>query len=409
MGYTRQIVKGITWIGSFRIVTRAISFGRTLVLARILTPAQFGFFGVGALVLALSELLTETGINILLVQKKDISDEYLNTAWVISIVRGVIIGFGMLLISLPVSLFFNMPEVLMLIALLAFVPIIRGFINPLRALLVKDLRYKDDFFYNTFLFSVEAIVAIISSYYTKSAIGLIYGLLASAFCDVLLSYILFKPFPRFSFKKNVFIEIVHHGKWLTANGVMNYLYQNIDNIVIGKILGASSLGLYDVIYKTSLLPLTEIADVVGKVTFPVYVKMTDDIVRLRNAYIKSSVFIFLSSVFIASILILYSKQIILILLGAQWVSGVAFLYILAILGVFRAMFSSVIYPLYSLKKQRNVSVITFIALLTITITIIPFTNNWGLPGASFSALLGAVVATPIAFYLLLKEFKINKS
>jgi len=404
MGYTRQIVKGITWIGSFRILTRAISFGRTLVLARILTPAQFGFFGIGALVLALSELLTETGINILLVQKKDISREYLNTAWVISIIRGFAIGIVMFLISLPVSVFFNMPETFILIIFLSLVPVIRGFINPLRALLIKDLRYKDDFLYNTFLFSVEAIVAIIASYYTKSAIGLVYGLLASALSDVLLSFILFKPFPSLSFEKRVFLEIVHHGKWLTANGVMNYLYQNIDNIVIGKILGASSLGLYDVIYKTSLLPLTEIADVVGKVTFPVYVKMNDDIKRLRNAYIKSSVFIFLSSVVFASVLIVFARQIILILLGAQWVNGVTFLYILAILGVFRAMFSSVVYPLYSLKKQRNVSIITFIALATILITIIPFTNNWGLPGASFSALLGAIVATPIAFYLLLKEF-----
>lgn len=404
MGYTPQIVKGITWIGSFRIVTRAISFGRTLVLARILNPAQFGFFGIGTLILALSELLTETGINILLVQKKDISSDYVNTAWMISIIRGFIIGLIMLLISLPVSLFFNMPEVLLFINLLALVPMIRGFINPLRVLLQKDLRYRDDFLYNTLLFTVEAVVAIFVSYYTKSAIGLAYGLIASALVDLLLSFLLFSPIPRISFKKTIFHEIIYHGKWLTANGVMNYLFQNIDNIVIGKILGASSLGLYDVIYKISLLPLTEVADVVGKVTFPVYVKMTDDLQRLKRAYLKSSVIIFMASVFLATVLILYSNQVILLLLGPQWVEGSTFLYILAVLGVFRAMFTSVVYPLYSLKKQKNVSIITFIALFSIMATIIPFTNNWGLPGASLSALLGAVVATPIAFYFLYKEF-----
>lgn len=405
MGYTKDVLKGFSWIGSFRVATRVISFGKTLILARILTPSQFGFFGIGAIVLALSELLTETGINVLLVQKKEISKEYLDTAWVISIIRGFIIGTAMFLLAAPIGAFFLTPEAYVFIVTLSIVPVVRGFINPLRVQLVKNLRFKADFLYNTLLFFVEAVVAILACFYTGSAIGMAYGLIASAFLDVILSFILFKPYPKLQFTNEIFKDIVKHGKWLTANGVMNYLYQNIDNIVIGKILGAASLGLYDVIYKISILPVTEVADVVGKVTFPVYVKINKDISRMRRAYIRSSVAVLLASLILAIIIIMFAREVIIVLLGQQWVQGVTFLYILAVLGVFRALFSTVIYPLYALQKQNYVTLLTFVALLAIGVTILPLTTYLGLQGASFSALFGAVVATPPALFLVLKELQ----
>jgi len=99
MGYTKQTIKGISWIGAFRIVTRIISFARTALLARLLTPRDFGVFGIATLVLSFLEIVTETGINIILVQKKENINEFINTAWVTSIIRGVLISIFIIVLT----------------------------------------------------------------------------------------------------------------------------------------------------------------------------------------------------------------------------------------------------------------------------------------------------------------------
>ena len=92
MGYSRDAFKGVSWMSGFRIVSRGVAFLKMAVIARILSPAQFGIYGIATLVLALLEILTETGINIILIQSKNEIDEYNNSAWVVSIIRGTFIS-----------------------------------------------------------------------------------------------------------------------------------------------------------------------------------------------------------------------------------------------------------------------------------------------------------------------------
>ncbi len=409
MGYKKQVVKGIGWLGAFRAVARGITFLRTAILARLLIPAEFGFFAVASLVLSLAELITETGINIVLIQKKDEIDKYINTAWITSILRGFIIGIVILASAPLVSYFFEMNQVLPLILLIAVVPIIRGFINPSKVKLVKDLRYKDEFIYSTIQFLIEFLVTIICAYFTKSAASIIYGLIAGSLYDVTASYIAFRPLPQPIFKKKLFFEVVHSGKWLTVVGVLSYMYQNIDNIIIGRVLGASSLGLYDVTYKISLLPLTEVTDVVGKVTFPVMVKINDDLKRLKRAYIHSVLVISIISVSIALVLFLFPVQIVRIVLGDQWLAAAPLLQVLCILGVLRALFVSAVHPLYALHKQKVVTMLTFISFSILLVIIIPFVTTWGVMGAAYATVIGTLLPLPLVFFLVFREFKENNT
>lgn len=409
MGYKKQVIKGIGWLGGFRAAARGITFLRTAILARLLTPAEFGFFAVASLVLSLTELITETGINIVLIQKKDSIDKYINTAWITSILRGFVIGIIIICLAPVVSYFFEMEQVFSLVLLIALVPVIRGFINPSKVKLVKDLRYKEEFVYNLFQFSIEFLVTIIAAYFTRSASSIIYGLIAGAMYDVVASYVVFRPLPQPIFKKNLFMDVIHSGKWLTLVGVLSYLYQNIDNIIIGRLLGASSLGLYDVTYKISLLPLTEVTDVVGKAAFPVMVKINEDLPRLKKAYIQSVLAIFLFSACVALVLFLFPTQVVKIVLGDQWISAVPLLQVLCVLGVLRAIFVSAVYPLYALHKQKVATFLTFVSFSILLIIIIPFVSMWGVMGAAYATIIGTLIPLPLAFYLVFKEFKIKAS
>src|SRR3989344_3509124 len=107
MGYTKDTYQGLSWLGSFRAVTRLGAFVRTAILARLLVPSQFGLFGIASLVLAFLETITESGINIFLIQEEKKMADYINTAWVVSIVRGIVITLIIILSSPFIEKFFN--------------------------------------------------------------------------------------------------------------------------------------------------------------------------------------------------------------------------------------------------------------------------------------------------------------
>ena len=149
MGYSSEAIKGVSWVSLLRFVFRSSGFLRTAVLARLLTPHQFGLFGVAAIVLGLVEMFTETGINVFLIQmrEKNILDKYIDTAWTVSIIRGLIIGLLIIITSPLIAKFFNSPTSIYLLMLISLVPIIRGFINPAIVNFQKHLRFQNDFWF----------------------------------------------------------------------------------------------------------------------------------------------------------------------------------------------------------------------------------------------------------------------
>ena len=408
MGYTRDVIKGISWIGALRVSTRLLTVVRTALLARILAPHDFGLFGITTIVLSLLEAITETGVNIVLIQEKQNIDKYINSAWIVSIIRGAIIALLIIAFSPIISAFFNSSESLNLLLLISLVPFIRGFINPSVVKFQKDLRFNLEFIYSFLSFFVFFATAIIIALITKDTISLILALIASALFEVLASNIFVKPSPRIELRKEYLLKLVHRGKWLTVTGIASYLYQSIDNIAIGRILGTSSLGLYDVLYKISLLPLTEITDVVGKATFPVYIKMNGDLARLRRAYLRSVALIFVLSAGVGLFLFLFSEIIILFVLGEKWLAGAPVLKVLSVLGVLRALYASIIHPLYALEKQNLVTGVSFFGLMVLAAIIVPFIMFWGIVGAALAALVGTVVALPLGFYFVNRELTKKK-
>lgn len=408
MGYTRDAIKGISWLGIFRIITRLLSYVKIAVIARILSPAQYGLSDIALLVLSLSEILTETGINIFLTQRNENIDRYINTAWVVSLVRGLLIA-GVIIVSSPfVAGFFNAREAIPLLLLVSVVPILRGCINPSVVKFLKDLQYKKEFMYRSSIFLVETLTAVVIVTKTGSPAAIIGGLIAGAVFEVILSFLIVKPWPKLQFDKKLFHEIVHSGKWLTATGIFNYLYHNGDTFVVGRMLGKESIGLYSRAYSISMLPISEVSDVVSKVTLPVYVRIADDRQRLLRAYIKALFAISVLALSMGSIFYFYPDQIIRLVLGDQWVSAAPALQVLAIFGVVRAISISSITPFYALKRQDLVTRITFVSFLGLAITSIPFIQRFGIVGAAYAALFGSIFSLPLIIYYLIVLFSEKK-
>lgn len=405
MGYTRNAIKGISWMTLLRVSTRGITFLRLAILARILTPAQFGVFGVATIVLSFLEVLTETGINIFLIQKKDETYKYINSAWVVSILRGFLIAF-ILIFSAPLIItFFNSPNSYSVLVLIATVPIIRGFINPSIINIQKEIQFEKEFYLRSILLTIDAAVVVIVAFITKSTESFAYGLIASAIVEVLLSFIFFKPWPKISLEISKVSHIIKRGWWITVTWIFVYLAENIDNIVVGRFLGVSPLGIYQNAYKISTLSISEINEVVNKVTFPVYSKFSQDKERLFRAFLRvvstSSVVAFILGLFI----FVFAEQLVIIILGPNWIQAAPVIKILAFYGVLRTTFGNFSAMFLSIEKQNYVAVMTLVRLMTLLAIIVPFTVSYGMVGSGYAMLISIFAEIPIMLYFVYRVFK----
>lgn len=408
MGYTRQAIHGFTWMGILRASTRVVAFLRIAIIARLLTPSQFGLYGIAALVLSFLEVITEAGINIFIIQEKEDLKKIVNTAWIISILRGFIIFLFILISSPLVVKFFDSPDALFLILLISLVPLIKGFINPSIIKFQKDLEFKKEFYFRSFIFISESVLAVLFVYVLSNSAGIIYGLIAGAVLEVIISFILVDPKPKFQFDNSQAKRIVSRGKWITASGISNYFYHNADDAVVGRVLGVASLGLYDMAYKISMLPITEMAQTISKVVFPVFTQISDDLIRLRKAFLKTLAFSAIISIPIGIVFFVFAEQIVRIILGTQWLGAVPVFKILAGFAVLRTMLDP-FYSLYlSLKKQEYNTVATTVSFIVMIITIIPLINIYGLQGAAISVVFGSLAAVPIVLYFTFKIFMSSK-
>lgn len=408
MGYSKTAYKGISWIGTLRLSIRAIAFLRIAIIARLLSPSQFGIFSIAALILAFTEIATDTGINIFLIQKKDNISKYINSAWVVSIARGFLMFIAILVFSQFAPAFFsafNQKSLYEILFIASFVPIIKGFINPSNAKFLKELNYKKEFIYRTSIFFVESLSAVILVFYLLSPIGLILALVVGAIFELFLSFMFVKPTPKLRFEYSILTEFIKKGKWFTVSGIFNYLYQQADSISVGKLLGPSSLGLYDAAYKISLLPISEITDVVGKATFPIYVKFSEDRIRLKRAYLKSLTAVTVLVLVLGGLFLVFPQTIIKIVLGEKWIDAAGALQVLAILGILRGISTTINAPFYATEKQNIVAFINLISFLGLIVTIVPLIYMWGIIGAATSAIIGILLSLPFAVWFAIKLMK----
>lgn len=405
MGYLKTSIKGISWMGGLRIASRAIILGRTAILARLLTPAQFGLYGIAALTLSLMEKITSTGINVFLIQDNRKLDEYINTAWTISILRGFFIATTILLSSSFISGYFEMPETAYLIKLIAVVAFIRGFINPSRIKYQKILKFEKEFLFSGSILITDVVVATVFTFILRSPAGIVWGLISSASLEVVLSFVITKPTPNLLFEKEKAKKIIKKGKWITGSRIFAYLYQEGDDLLVGKLLKASPLGFYQMAYKISTLPISDVSNVVNSVMFPVYTKFKNDIKRLRRAYIITVFAVAALVLPFGLILVIFTRELVLVILGNNWLEIVPVLRVLLFFGIIQSIIATSNALFLSTNNQKYVMFSTLFNVIGMLVFIYPFIINFGIVGAAYSVLIGSLVSAPVRLYLSYKILK----
>lgn len=396
----RAITGGI-WATALNVSARVFQLLTAVLLARLLSPRAFGIVAIGMLVIVGLRRFSMLGLDDALIYNRDSDvDRYLNTAWVMNGVRGVVLA-ALLFFSAPfIAGFYREPLVAEILPVMALGPLVFGLKNPGIVYFKKDLVFHKQFVYDVSGEAAYFLVALAYAVWNPSPWALAYGYLARNVVRTGLSYALhgYRPWPAFDL--DLAREMFDYGKWITGGSIANYVRNEGDDHFVGWLLSAGSLGIYQMAYRLSNAPATEVTHVISTVTFPAYSEIQDDLQQLRAAFYKTvRVAAFLAAPMGIGIAVV-APTFVRAVLGEQWMPMVLPMQILAVYGLIRGFVSSygsvwraTGHPDYLFKLQ-------VVSIVLMAIPLYPATVAYGLAGtAGVITAVYALIMFPIDTYL----------
>jgi len=373
-----------------------------VILARILSPHDFGLMGIAMLTMLILENFSQTGFQAALIQKKENIESYLNTAWTTMIVRGVVLFSILYFIAPYASTFFKSPDAKPIIQVVVISVLIQAFTNIGVIYFQKELEFKKMFIYQLSGTLADFTVAVSAAIILKNVWALIFGLLAGNFVRFVVSYLIHPYRPRIRFDLKKIKELSVFGRWVFGSNILMFLTTQGDSVIVGKILGTTMLGFYQMAYRISNMPATEITHVISQVTFPAYAKIQDNIPKLREAYLKVLQFTAFLSFPIAGLIFVLARDFTRIFLGEKWMPMVPAMQVLVLWGLIRSMGATTGSVFQGIGKPEVITKLQFVVLALLVISIYPLATRWGILGVSLAVIFSTSMPNLVAFYKVIK-------
>lgn len=401
------VVRSLFWATLLPFSTRLLSFIRTIILARILIPNDFGLFGLGFTIITLFDTFTAPGLQDAIIQKKNERDKDLNTAWTFYILRGILVAIALSLTYPLFAKYFNEPLVEKMLPFLSLCFIFKGFSNIGIAYFQKDLEFQKRFFYLFIGALFDVIISIILAILLKNFWALVWSCITSEFAMMVLSYV-FSPYrPKLYFKVNILKDLLKFGMWIWGLGIISFFIFRADKFIISKILGTSALGFYIMATRFADITALNIGRVFSTVMFPAYSKIQNDVSRLKNAFLTNLEIILFISLQITIIFVFLAPEVVRFVLGEKWLPSIGPLRILALASLIRAIITPCSSLLKGIGKPKIEFVLSFIRAVITFVLAILLTRIWGITGTAIAILLGVVTTYPIWIYLTMRLIELN--
>ncbi len=332
----RRTVQGGFWVLLARSVKWGVQFARTVVLARLLAPDDFGMFGVAFLSLNLLETVSTTGMRTALIQKKESIRPDLDTVWTIELVRATGIALALFFCGPAIASFFNTPAAGPLVKVTGLAFLFQSLSNIAVVFYEKEIEYDKYFLLETARAASEFITALVAFFIFKNVWALMLGRIAGEMVYCVASYLIHPYRPKFSCDWEKAKHLFAYGKWILLSSILIFTAIQADGFFVGKFLGVMTLGLYQMACKFTNLISTEMAFPVLKVTYPAYSKIQENKTRLKDAYLKVLQVIAFCAFLMALILWILAGNLVSTLLGPTWAPAALILRILVFSACLRA-------------------------------------------------------------------------
>lgn len=326
----KETAKGVAWSGIDKIANGGIQFLANIVLARMLTPKDFGLLAIIAIFVQILQTFIDSGFGNALIQKKDRSQTDYSTVFFFNLALSF--GFYVILFFCAplIADFFDNEKLTSLTRVVGLNLIIGALVSVHKTRLTVQLRFKIQAVISLISSCVSAIVAIWMAYRGYGVWSLVALTITSISVQMVLIYILIKWRPSLEFSKTAFRSLFSYSSKLLGASLIHLLYRNIYPIIIGKRFSPVELGYFNRADTFAMYPPYMIGSVISRVAFPIFSRIQDDNARLRNAYSKYIVFASLIIFPILIGLLVLAEPLTLLILKEKWLPMVPMLQILCI-------------------------------------------------------------------------------
>lgn len=277
---------GILWSSIERFSAQGVQFVLGIIIARILSPSDYGLVGMIAIFLAISDTFVQSGFVLALVRKKDSDDLDYSTVFYFNIVVACVCYCLLFFLAPAVSRFYNQILLIDILRVASLILIINSFTIVQRAKLVASIDFKTKTKASLSSIVISGVVGIVAAYFGFGVWALVVQSLLRGLIEGIVLWSISRWNPLFVFSYSRFKKLFSFGSKMLISSLLDTVFKNIYAIVIGKIYSANTLGFYTRARQFSEFPSSNITSVLSRVTFPVLSQLQDDDDKLRSAYTK---------------------------------------------------------------------------------------------------------------------------
>lgn len=348
----KAFVQSTMWSSLGAAGAQAVQFLTTLVLARLLVPQAFGVVAMANTVTLLVGTLNQLGISPSLVQRQDLCEEHLSSAFWLNIAVGIVLGAATFVAAKPVGRFYGNDLVAPVLAWLAVTFPISATKVVHTALLTRALRYRALFVANAAEAGVNGVVSIALACAGWEIWSLVIGRIAGLVAGSVASFLLHPWRPRLSVSMERIRELMRFGLFAMGSSFLSYFIASADNIVVGHSLGAVALGSYALAYSIVTLPQKRLSSVIAGVAFPILSRIQDDPEIVARSYLRMLGYISFVTFPALAGLAAVAPEFVEVVLGARWSAVTVPMQLLCLAGALRSVLTTVGSVFYSKGKPE---------------------------------------------------------
>lgn len=390
----RRFAAGAGWLYGYRWLDRLLDFTSIVVLARILAPDDFGLVAIAASVVSIIEGLSAFDVNKALIRTRDDDRALYDSAWTLSMLRGVLSALIMVSIAPLVS----DERIGAVLFALALSPLLMGLSNPRFVMYERDLDYSKLALLTLSAKLVSFCVTVLIAVVYRSYWALVIGMLANVAVSTVLSYGIRPYRPRMTLSR--FSDIFGFSGWLSLTSIVTTLAMETDRIIVGRLLGIADAGLYFMTMRIGVLPTRELISPLQRIFYPSFSELVDDPARLRRVVAESINVLGSLSLPAGCGFALVANDFVPLFLGKQWISIVPLLTVLVPYLGLRATLSMTLPCVMALGRTRLLFWVSLVYALVHLPAFVTGTALFGLPGAIWSIVGAGVVYTLLNGWML---------
>lgn len=373
------------------LFNKGLIFIVTLLLARILGPDEFGLIGLISVFIAVGTSLVDSGLSSSIIRSSNIDDSDLSTVFFLNLATGIFIYFLAFIFAPSISAFYNLEALTWMIRIYCISFIISGLSSVQLALLNKELQFKKMMIYNIPGIFLGALLGLLLGTSGFGAWSLIWMYLTTQFINAIILWLFTRWRPSRSFSRQKMAIHFNFGYKLMLSGLLDTLFKNIYNIIIGKYFSVQSLGYYDRANSLNEYPITMITGIINKVAYPVLSQIQNEKEKIALVYkqmLKIS-FFFTTPLMLGAAAV--SQPLFLLILGDKWLASVFYFRIICLASIFYPIHSFNISVLKVYGRSDLFLRLEIVKKIIVTIAIL-ICIQFGLLGLVWSTVFSSLIA-----------------